>query len=71
MEETCTTEKYSWIHNKKNPNFTYYSTNHENQNDTPQHRSATYSNDTYTTRYALQIDEENVTKEFILDPSYF
>ena len=41
-----------------------------NQNDTPQHRSPTDSNDTSTASCALQIDEGKVTKELILDPSY-
>ena len=41
-----------------------------NQNDTPQHRSPTDSNDTSTASCALQIDEGNVTKELVLDPSY-
>ena len=40
------------------------------QNDTPQHRSQTDSNDTSTATCALQIEEKNVTKELILDPSY-
>ena len=35
-----------------------------NQNDTPQHRSPTDSNDTSTDSCALQINEGNVTKEF-------
>ena len=41
-----------------------------NQNDTPQHRSPTVFNGTSTASCALQIDEENVTKKLILDPSY-
>ena len=41
-----------------------------NQNDTPQHRSPTYSNDTSTASCALQVDERNIIKELILDPSY-
>ena len=40
-----------------------------NQNDTPQHRSPTDSNDISTASCHLQIDESNVTKELILDPS--
>ena len=41
-----------------------------NQNDTPQHRSPTDSNDTSTASCALQIDEGKVTKELILDSSH-
>ena len=41
-----------------------------NQNDPPQHRSSTHSNDTSTASCALQTDEGNVAKEFILDPTY-
>ena len=41
-----------------------------NQNDTPQHRSPTDSNDTSTASCALQIDEGKVTKKLTLDPSY-
>ena len=41
-----------------------------NQNDTPQHRSPTDSNDTSTASCAVQIDERKATKELILDPSY-
>ena len=40
-----------------------------NQNDTPQHRSPTDSNDISTASCHLQIDERNVTKELILDSS--
>ena len=40
-----------------------------NQNDTPQHRSPTDSNDISTASCHLQIDERNVTKGLILDPS--
>ena len=42
-----------------------------NQNDTPQHRSLTDSNDISTASCPLQIDERTVTKELILDRSYF
>ena len=41
-----------------------------NQNDTPQHRSPTDSNNISTASLPLQTDERNVTKELILDPSY-
>ena len=41
-----------------------------NQNDTPQHRSPTDSNDTSTASCALQIDEGKITKELILDPIF-
>ena len=41
-----------------------------NQNDTPQHRSPTDSNNISTASCPLQTDERNVTKELILDPSY-
>ena len=41
-----------------------------NQNDTPQHRSPTDSNNISTASFPLQTDERNVTKELILDPSY-
>ena len=41
-----------------------------NQNDTPQHRSPTDSNNVSTASCPLQTDERNVTKELILDPSY-
>ena len=41
-----------------------------NQNDPPQHRSSTHSNGTSTASCALQIDEGNVAKEHVLDPTY-
>ena len=41
-----------------------------NQNDTPQHRSPTDSNNISTASCPLQTDDRNVTKELILDPSY-
>ena len=41
-----------------------------NQNDTPQHRSPTDSNNISTASCPLQTDERNVSKELILDPSY-
>ena len=40
-----------------------------NQNDTAQHRSPTDSSDISTASCHLQIDERNVTKGLILDPS--
>ena len=67
MEETCTTQKYSWT--LASP-ATQATMKIINQNDTSQHRSSADSNDTSIASCALQIDEGKVTKELILDPSY-
>ena len=54
------------------PNFTYYSTNHENHKPEwhTSIRSPADSNGTSTASRGLQIDEGNFTKELILDPNY-
>ena len=75
VEESCTTKRYSWIHNQiKSDTLTLPTTQPTmkiiNHIDKPQHHSTTDSNDTATANCTLQIDKENVTKELILYPSY-
>ena len=71
-EETCTTEKYSWIPNKRNPNFTYYSTNHENHQ--PEWHTSIPQSNRFQWHFHSYLCPSNwhgnFTKELILHPSY-